>query len=460
MMIIERIFTPGLAQVAYLVGDERTRELAVIDPRRDISVYTQWASEHGYRITAILETHVHADFVSGSLELVDATNAPLHASRLGNLEFHHEPLDDGFEVTIGDGKLITMTTPGHSPEHLSFLLVDPDRGAEPYALFSGDALLVGEVGRPDLLGDERTQELTEQLYHTITDRLAALDDAVLVYPGHTAGSSCGRNIGDAPSTTIGAERMFNYAFQATSQEAFVELVLRDMPLPPTSYPILKRLNRSGAPRIDDLDPGRPLSPAEIEEYAARGAAVIDTRSTDAFATAHVPGALFAGIGPDFVAWMSWLAPYDRDLVLIVENAEVFAEAQLELRRIGLDRVVGFGSMSSWIAEDRPVASLAQIAAADLADRLQQQENGLLVLDVRTLDEWQERHIGHALHQVAGEILQGADPIVDRDEEFAIICGSGYRSTVVSSVLTANGYTRSINVIGGMEALEATGAAVA
>jgi hydroxyacylglutathione hydrolase len=203
LTIVDRVYTPGLAQVAYLVADEAAKVAAVIDPRRDIDTYLEWAADRDLRIEAILETHVHADFISGARELAAATGATVYASRRGAQEFPHHPLDDGDEVAVGRLRLRAFWTPGHTPEHLSHLLLDPDARSDPIALFSGDVLFAGEIGRPDLLGPEQTQELANQLYDTVVNRLSQLPDDVTVYPGHTAGSPCGKKIGDAPQTTIG-----------------------------------------------------------------------------------------------------------------------------------------------------------------------------------------------------------------------------------------------------------------
>ncbi|MDP9471557.1 MAG: MBL fold metallo-hydrolase [Chloroflexota bacterium] len=252
-MMLERFFTPGLAQVAYGIADVDTGVAAVIDPRRDVAVYTDWAAAHGLRIVAILETHIHADFVSGAGELA-ATGATVYASWFGDQTFPHQSLADGEEVAVGNLCLRALWTPGHTPEHLAYLLIDPARGPNPAALFSGDALFVGEVGRPDLLGEEQTRTLAKHLYRTVTGRLSRLDDALVVYPGHTAGSACGKQIGDAPTTTIGQEKRFSYAFQARSPDAFVRMVLDGMPKPPSYYPILKRVNRDGAAPLATLQP--------------------------------------------------------------------------------------------------------------------------------------------------------------------------------------------------------------
>jgi hydroxyacylglutathione hydrolase len=453
----ERIFTPGLAQVAYLVADATAGVVAVIDPRRDIDAYLDWANAHGVRIAAILETHVHADFVSGARELAAATGAPIYASRLGHEEFAHTPLDDGDEIPVGALRLRAFFTPGHTPEHLSYLLFDPAHGDQPRALFSGDSLFVGDVGRPDLLGAAATRGLADQLYHTVVDRLAALPDDVIVYPGHTAGSACGKKIGDAPSTTIGQEKLVNYAFHARSEEDFIARILADMPPPPTYYPVLKRINKVGATPLADLPTGDALTPEAVATRQAAGTLVIDARTPAAFGAGHLPGAIFAGLGPDFLAWLGWLAPYDREIILVLDHDEAFAEARTELRRIGLDRVGGYlaGGIDSWHRAGREVATLPQLTVQELQERL---SGGapLAVLDVRGDDEWASGHIAGASHTFAGLIAQGADIPLDGDAgPIAAICGSGYRSSVANSLLQARGRRNLVNVIGGMAAWRAT-----
>ncbi len=452
-MSIDRIYTPGLAQVAYLVADEAAREVAVIDPRRDVDVYLEWVAERGFRITAILETHVHADFVSGARELAAASTAPIYASRLGEQAFPHEPLNDGQVVSVGALRLRALWTPGHTPEHLSYLLIDPDQGPSPIALFSGDALFVGEVGRPDLLGEEQTTRLAGQLYHTVVDRLSRLDDAVVVYPGHTAGSACGKKIGDAPTTTIGQEWRFNYAFQARSKESFVKMVLAGMPTPPTYYPTLKRVNKVGPALLSDLPVGEPLAPEHVARAQKAGALVIDTRSPEAFGAGHIPGAVSVGLGPNFTTWLGWLAPYDRELILMLDGDDQFSEARTELRRIGLDAVARYleGGIESWRAAGGAVIALLQASVHELAHRLEGSRNGLVVLDVRSDEEWQGGHIPGAVHRFGGEIVQGAEAPIGDASQAAVICGSGYRSSVAASLLQARGHRNLINIIGGMDA---------
>lgn len=454
-MIQERIFTPGLAQVAYLIADEAAGVAAIIDPRRDVGTYLDWAAAHRVRIVAALETHIHADFVSGARELA-AMGATVYTSRIGSVAYTDVPLDDDDEVTIGSLRFRALATPGHTPEHLAFLLFDPAVGSQPVALYSGDALFVGEVGRPDLLGEAETQQLARQLYHTVTNQLATLDDMLVVYPGHTAGSACGKKIGDAPFTTIGQEKVTNYAFKARSEGAFVAMVLTGLQTPPTYYPVLKRLNKEGTPLLRDLPDGVPLTPTHIARSVAGNGVVIDARTEDDFGAGHLPGALFAGLGANFSAWMGWLAPYDRDLILVLTHEGQFADAQTELRRIGLDNVVGYlaGGIETWRDEGLGLETLPQVSPCDLATRMASGANGLAALDVRSDDEWKAGHIKGAMHCFAGEIAQGIAPTSGEEQPLALVCGSGYRSSVVASLLHERGYRHLVNVRGGMEAWEA------
>ncbi len=456
-MIQERIFTPGLAQVAYLIADEAAGVAAIIDPRRDVDTYLDWAAAHRVRIVAALETHIHADFVSGARELA-ATGATVYTSRVGSVAYTDVPLDDGDEVAVGSLRLRALATPGHTPEHLAFLLFDPAAGSQPVALYSGDALFVGEVGRPDLLGKAETQHLARQLHHTVMVRLATLDDTLVVYPGHTAGSACGGKIGDAPSTTIGQERMTNYAFKAQSEDEFVAMVLTGLSTPPTYYPVLKQMNKEGVPLLRDLPDGVPLTSTHVAGSVTGNGLVIDARTPDEFGAGHLPGTLFAGVGPNFSAWMGWLAPYDRDLILMLTDDGQFADAQTELRRIGLDNVVGYlaGGIETWRAEGLELERLSQVSPCDLATQMANEANDLTVLDVRSDDEWAAGHITGAVHRFAGDIVRGITPPVEKGQPVAVICGSGYRSSVVASLLHDQGYSKLINITGGMAAWEEAG----
>ncbi len=453
-MIIDRVYTPGLAQVAYLVADERAAEVAVIDPRRDIDAYVQWANERRMRIVAILETHVHADFVSGARELAAATGAPVYAGRLGGTEFPHVPVEDGDEIRVGGLILRALWTPGHTPEHIAYLLIEPAQGSEPLALFSGDVLFSGEIGRPDLLGPEAQELLIEQLWETVERRLKPLPDAVTVYPGHTAGSPCGKLIGDAPQTTMGQEKTFGYAFNQPDRETFIRVVMEGMPKSPAYYPTMKRVNMVGPTLLRNLPTGEPLSVSEVAAKQAAGTLLIDTRPAAMFAEAHIPGAVSVGLGPNFAIWSGWLTPYDREVVLILGNDEHYEEARTELRRIGIDDVAGYleGGMAAWQAASKPVESTETIQVKDLASRL----SLYAVLDVRDRTEWEGGHIPGAMNAPAGDLAQCAAAPANGCGPVAVICGTGFRSALASSLLQQRGKHRIVNVEGGMDAWRAAG----
>jgi hydroxyacylglutathione hydrolase len=452
-MKLERIYTPGLAQIAYIIGDEQAGVAAVIDPRRDIEEYLALAQSHGLRISHIFETHVHADFVSGAPELAATTGATIYASRLGASGFAHTPLDDGDVIEVGSLKVQALFTPGHTPEHMAYLVTDPAISERPQLLFSGDMLFVGEVGRPDLLGEAQTAALVSQLFESIRERLIPLDDDIIVYPGHGAGSACGKKIGDSPSTTIGQEKRFNYAFQIPDRAAFSTEIMVGMPPAPTYYPKLKQVNKAGAILLKELPHGHPLAADDVAARMDAGALVIDARAPEAFGGAHIPGTIFAGLGPNFTAWMGWLAPFDADIILVLEHDDQFEDARTELRRIGLDRVAGYlqGGMAAWTASGRDIATLPQISVHDLHAALATTS----VLDVRSADEWNSERIDGATHQYAADIVRGDLP-ADTAGPFALICGSGYRSSVAASVLQRAGRDELVNVIGGMAAWQAAG----
>ncbi len=456
-MIIDRVYTPSLAQVAYFIADKSAGEVAIIDPRRDIEAYIDWAASRDLRFTAILETHVHADFVSGALELQAVTGAPIYVSRLGNQDFEHVPLDDRDTIAIGDLRLEARWTPGHTPEHIAFVLTDPRQRPEPLAIFSGDLLFVGDVGRPDLLGSEQTDALATQLFETFASRLKDLPDDVVVYPGHTAGSSCGKRIGEAPTTTMGEERRGNYALQYRDRDAFVAAVMNRMPLPPAYYPRMKIVNKVGPAPLKSDSSGRPLMPGEVEAMLRDGAVLIDARSEDAFDRAHVRGSYYAGDTPEFINWVGWLAPYDRQIILLLNEDDAFSALVTELSRIGLDDVAGYlqGGIDAWIESGRPVARLHTVSPLQLRRRIEGGDDVNLV-DVRTEAEWEDRHIPGSTNFFAGRIITGAPLPAGNQGELALTCATGFRSRVAASLLESQGVDNLVQLAGGIEAWEESG----
>ncbi|MCA9860097.1 MAG: MBL fold metallo-hydrolase [Thermomicrobiales bacterium] len=460
-MIIDRVFTPGLAQVAYLVADERTGDVSVIDPRRDVQVYLDWANERNLRISAILETHVHADFVSGALELHNATGAPIYSSQLGDQEFDHRRLQDGNRVSVGELILEARWTPGHTPEHIVFLLFDPASSESPQAMFSGDLIFAGEVGRPDLLGATHTERLARQLFQTLTHRIADLPDDLVIYPGHTAGSACGRKIGDAAATTLGAERQFTYAYQFDNEADFVQGIMDEMPAPPPYYPRMKLVNRVGPDPIASLPAGEAMTVDEVSAAVAAGALIVDARDERSFDRAHIRGSFYAGSGVDFVAWVGWRAPYDQPIVLLLDRDEDYQAFQTELHRIGIDAVAGYldGGIDAWLDRGQPVDRLQALSPEQFQSMLQASDD-VVLLDVRSRDEWKLGHIERARNEFAGDISAGAEVETGDAEIVMLTCATGYRSRVAASMLESRGVASLVQLDGGMDAWDAAGLPVA
>ena len=447
--MFERLSDEGLAQSSFLIACERTRTAAVIDPRRDIDAYTTIATRHGLTLSYAIETHTHADFVSGARELA-ALGAQVVAGPGAALRFPFHEATHGESLRVGDIAIDVLHTPGHTPEHISLLVREPNR---PARILTGDTLFVGAVGRPDLLGADQARGLASDLYDSLFDRLMVLDDAVEVHPGHGAGSLCGAGIGHAPHSTIGQERRFNPLLQQASKAAFVTTVLADLPETPPYFPRMKEINRNG-PVVRGLGNGVPppaaIATADAAALVEDGALVIDLRSPEAFAAGHPSGALNIGAGPRIGFWAGWLVPPAMPLVLLSANPGQAADANRQLIRLGFDDVVGYvgGDIAGWQREGGRLSNVELINARELRDRLQRREQMTLV-DVRTPQEWLDGHIREAINIPLGDLpgraneLRGPNPV-------ATVCETGYRSSLASSVLARAG-VQVVNVSDGTAA---------
>lgn len=451
--MFQRYFDEGLAQASFLIACERTREAFVIDPRRDIGIYVEAARRHDLRLVYSIETHIHADFVSGSREL-----SILGVRTIGgpgsDLAFDFHEARDGEVLHVGDITLRFLHTPGHTPEHISIVVEQP--GA-PVRVFTGDTLFVGAVGRPDLLGEELTRRLAGELYDSLFGRLLTLDDAVEVHPGHGAGSLCGAGIGKEPHSTIGQERRFNPMLQHTSRDAFVAAVLADLPETPAYFPRMKRINREGPPLLDLAEGYPPLPELQAREaarLASEGAWIIDLRTSDEFGASHPAGAVHLGFGSKVGYWAGWLLPGDASIVLLASSATHIRQVQPQLLRVGLDRIEGVvdGGFEAWKATGLPVQSIPQIDVRELNARLQNAADPLMLLDVRTRKEFAAGHVDGALNMPVGEVNRiGA---ISPGAAIATMCEGGYRSSLASSLLQRAGLPDVINVVGGMSAFRA------
>jgi hydroxyacylglutathione hydrolase len=453
----EQILADGIAQTSYLVGDDAAGTAAVVDPRLDVDVYLDLARRYGVVITHVFETHIHADFMSGARELVERLGgtAELCVSEEGGATygFSHRRTVPGERFRFGGVELEVVFTPGHTPEHISFLLRETGRD-QPWGILSGDSFFVDSVGRPDLLGDEQTEELTRALFNTIRQVYWPLPDGVIVYPCHGAGSECGPAISDRMSSTIGYERQHNPYFDIDDLERFSEAMKQDAPPVPTHYPRLKKVNAAGPPVIGNL-PRVPALGPEAFASAVHDGQLLDTRDMLAFGGGHIADAINIGARPDLSVWAGWLLDPERPLVLVLEDERRLTEVVTLLWRVGFTRFGGYlaGGMAAWQEAGQPLRHLPQLTVHELRER-----QDVLRLDVRKSDEWQEGHMPGAQHLFLGELPGRLDQI-ERDRPVATYCASGFRASVAASLLAARGFDVR-NVPGSWQAWTAAGFAVA
>jgi len=452
----EQFLADGVAQTSYLVGDDATGTAAVIDPRPDTHVYLETARRYGLAITHVLETHIHADFLSGARELVDRLGggAELCLSVEGEAEygFDHRPLRDGDTLRFGDAMIEARHTPGHTPEHLAFLL--HEGGSEvPWGVLSGDSFFVASVGRPDLLGDDRTEELTQSLFRTVREFYMALDDGVLVYPCHGAGSECGPDIGDRMSTSIGYERRFNPYCRIANYDDFRRAMQHDAPPVPTHYPRLKSVNAAGPEVVGGLPRVPPLPPAAFADGVERGAQLLDTRDMLAFGAGHVAGAINIGGRPDLSVWAGWLLDPERPIWLVLDTDADLPRIVTLLWRTGFTRFGGYlaGGMAAWAEEGRPMSGIPQMTVHEL----RKADGALQRLDVRKQEEWEAGHMPGARHVFLGELPGRLDEL-DASQPVATYCASGFRASIAASLLRRHGFGDVRNVPGSWKAWRAAG----
>ena len=441
-MFLKRYFIEGLAHASYLFGTDG--EAAVVDPKRDVDDYVADAEREGLRLVAILNSHPHADFASGFRELAQRTGAKIYASHLAPAEYEHVAAKDGDLIRVGALEVELLETPGHSPDSLSFLVRENGR---PEMVFTGDLLFVNDVGRPDLRdADEDPSALAGKLYDSLFHKIFALPDDVKIYPAHGAGSLCGRAISSAPFSSIGQERTFNWAMQIKDRAEFVRQMTANLPDRPAYFSYEVGVNLIGAKPLSELPPLRVLSEVELTESAAAGATVIDTRPAPFFGAGHFPNSLNIGLGSAlFSTWVGFIVPGRTPVALVVGSAKNAAKARLELARIGFDNVIGYIEADSLTS----VQQLSQLSVCDLKSGLRR-GTAPLVLDVRTPGEWGKKHIEGACH-IPLPSLPARLAEVPRNRALALMCGSGYRSSIAASLLQSRGFVQLQNVMGGMGA---------
>jgi hydroxyacylglutathione hydrolase len=463
-MFFHQRFIPGLAIASYMIGDEKLKQVAVIDPTRDVDEYLRIAKDEGLRITHIFETHVHADFVSGSAELKARLGGEptVHASGMGGSVWTPPYADhvvrDGDEVTIGSLRLRAVHTPGHTPEHVMWQVYDETRSREvTWLVFTGDFLFVGDVGRPDLLGEEARRQLAHQLYRSVFDVLTPLPEFTEVFPAHGAGSLCGKAIGSRHSSTVGFERRFNASLKPAPEAEWTERLLKGMPLAPPYFRRMKKLNAEGPPVLGAELPGQKrFSAREVHERLCEHCLVVDVRSKEAFAAAHIPGSINIPLGPSLPTWAGWVLPYDKKLLIVPDHPSDVPTVVTHLIRVGLDQIGGYmeDGLDAWESHGFEIAQLESLSVHTLAEQLRGPQPPF-VLDVRTGSEWEGGHVDGA-HHIHGGLLQERVAEVPIDRPVAVICGTGYRGSIAASFLKSRGYSDVANVLGGMSAWKAAG----
>ncbi|MEP6994064.1 MAG: rhodanese-like domain-containing protein [Acidobacteriota bacterium] len=449
-MYFRQFYLGCLAQASYMIGSEG--EAAVVDPRRDVEVYLDEARAQGLTIRHIIETHLHADFVSGHRELAQRTGARIYFGARAGAMFDHVPVSDGDEVSMGAVTLRFLETPGHTLESISIVVSDRDKGKTPQAVLTGDTLFIGDVGRPDLLGATAgAEELAEQLYDSLHRKLLTLPDSVAVYPAHGAGSLCGRNISSETSSTIGQQRRFNYALQPMSRAQFVTLVTTDLPEAPAYFSRDARLNREGAGSLEELPAPPALQPDDVGALRRAGAVVLDTRPAAEYGAGHLPDAMQIGQSGQLASWAGALLSPQKPLILVAEDEQGVADTRMRLARVGLENVAGFlsGGIRAWDDAGLPLAQTEQIDVAELRERLAE-DPALQLVDVRRPGEWQSGHVPQALSMPLHRLSELAASL-DRARPIAAICAGGYRSSIATSVLEGLGFRNVTNVVGGMAA---------
>ncbi len=452
-MIIQHFFVPGIAHSSYIVAGNNA--CAVVDPERSIRPYLDSAKKMGLKITHILETHLHADFISGHLDLAEVTGAETYAPASGNCAFPHQPLREGDVIGLEDMIFSVIETPGHTPEHISYIATDTSRGDSPVSLFCGDTLFVGDVGRPDLFPG-RAEELARALYHSLHEKILKLPDYCEVYPAHGMGSLCGRAMSAKRTSTIGYERKYNYALQIFDIQEFVHSLTSDMPAAPDHFARCSEINRIGPRLMKSLQPPQPMNPKAFFESTKSGkGTILDVRSYPAFSGLHLPGSWNIDLAGSFATQAGWVIPPERDIFLVVEGNEQVDEAALQLRRVGLDSVAAFleRGMLAWGVNGLPVDCVPVITPQRANDMVVSEK--ATIIDVRSAEEMTDDCVSGSI-QIPWHDLRSRHKELSRDGKYIVMCKGGQRASIAASILKMNGFANVFNMGGGFTAYQKLG----
>jgi glyoxylase-like metal-dependent hydrolase (beta-lactamase superfamily II)/rhodanese-related sulfurtransferase len=430
---------------------------AVVDPQRDVDLYLQMAAGKNWKIEHIIETHLHADFVSGHRELAERTGARIYLGAGSDAEFPHVAVHDGDEVSFGQCRLRFLQTPGHTPESICVVMNDRGQPDRPAAVFTGDTLFVGDVGRPDLSPAHTPQELAAMLYRSLHEKLLTLPDDTGVFPAHGAGSLCGRQMSAESSSTIGKQRLSNYALMARSSEEFVHLLTENLPARPEYFARDAELNRRGAAPLSELPPLPALSAPEVLRLQKEGAVVVDTRPAMEFAVAHVPGSIHIALTGQYASWAARILGLDTPLILVGEDPEQVRESEMRLARVGIEKMAGYlaDGVAGWIHSGFELDYIPQITVQDLMDLRSRERDRVEVLDVREPGEAAGGAIENSVCIPLG-VLASRSEELDRGKLVVVHCKGGYRSSIATSILRRAGFRDIANLTGGFDAWKTAG----
>ena len=454
-VLVEHFFLGCLAHASYLVGSEGVA--AVIDPQRDVDIYLDAAAQRGLKIEHIVETHLHADFVSGHHELAERTGARIYLGNDSGAAFPHKAVKDGDSLHFGKCRFDFMETPGHTVESICIAMTDLAGPSGPQAVFTGDTLFVGDVGRPDLSGDHTPRELAAMLYKSLHDKLLKLPDETEIFPAHGAGSLCGRQMSAERSSTIGKERRTNYALQAGTCEEFIRLLTDGLPPRPEYFGREVELNRHGAVALNQIPPPVPLRAPEVFRLQSEGAIALDTRPAMQFAVAHVPGSLHIALSGQYASWAARILGLDQRIVLIGEDADHLRESQLRLARVGIENVHAYleDGITGWIKGGYELDYIPQISVQEFVELLEQEKGRIAVLDVREPGEVETGAMENSVRIPLGQLAVRTGEL-DRGKLLVVHCKGGYRSSIATSILRRAGFRDIANLTGGFDAWNALG----
>jgi len=444
-MYFKQFYLACLAHASYLIGSEG--EAAVVDPQRDVDEYLAEADAQGLKIKYVIETHLHADFVSGHQEIAARTGAQIIFGEKADAEFDHRAVREGEEIKLGNAVLHFIETPGHTPEGICVLVTEEP--GQPAKLLTGDTLFIGDVGRPDLAGGKgyTPQMMAEMMYDTLHGKLLKLPDETEVYPAHGAGSMCGRNMSKETSSTIGEQRKFNYALKPMSKDEFVTMMTADLAEAPSYFPRDAEINRSGPRELSELQPPQALTPQQV--LALRDHVLLDVRTAADFGAAHVPGSMNIGLGGQFAMWAGSLIPLNAAIVVIADTNAQVDESVVRLARVGIENVKGYldGGFQSWRDAGLPIEAIEQVSVAQLKEQMA--NNDLQIVDVRRPAEYVSGHVPRALNAPLASLDKSLSPLpLKKDKLTAVICAGGYRSSAAASLLQQQGFSNLLNVSGG------------